>query len=449
MTGHDDFERTLARWFEADALSPAPAGALDRAIDATRRRRPRAAWLAGPASRWVGETQPAGSSSGARTLARSGLRWSTALILLMATLALLGGVVAVGARLTEHSVPTGGLGRLAYELDGDIYLADPDGRDPIRIADGQPGDGPAECGVLQGPTWSPDGRYLAYRSAWGKGCAPTVYISDAQGNAVASWAAGVGWDAAWAPDARRLVAWGAADGTIEIRGVDGVLQAELHLPEGFCVCGDYDPFWAHDGTAILLKMAQEAPHTQYWRLPIAGGSPSPLLDGVDATPICCLAYSSDGAKAAFWSGRADTVNENLAESRFVVTSAQDMTSALWSVKARGIGGPTWSPAGDRIAVTIVRDGASTGDEGGPVGVRIEDLQLLDVTRGEVTTLATVPQPGGISPLAFSPDGDRILFSRSDATDRHSLWSIGTDGSDARLLVTGTATGDWQPSPVRP
>jgi len=46
MIGHDDFDRTLADWFEADARSPVPAGGLDRVIDATRRRRPRPAWLA-------------------------------------------------------------------------------------------------------------------------------------------------------------------------------------------------------------------------------------------------------------------------------------------------------------------------------------------------------------------------------------------------------------------
>ena len=43
MTGHDDFNRTLADWFDADALSPTPAGGLERVIDASRRRKPRPA----------------------------------------------------------------------------------------------------------------------------------------------------------------------------------------------------------------------------------------------------------------------------------------------------------------------------------------------------------------------------------------------------------------------
>ena len=82
MTGHDDFDRTLADWLEADALSPAPAGDLDRVLDATRRRRPRPGWLAGLGSGWVGEPPAAGSIFGVGSLARTGMRWRTAVILL-------------------------------------------------------------------------------------------------------------------------------------------------------------------------------------------------------------------------------------------------------------------------------------------------------------------------------------------------------------------------------
>ena len=39
------------------------------------------------------------------------------------------------APLPTAPVP-GSLGRLAYEIDGDIYVADADGSNPVRIADG-------------------------------------------------------------------------------------------------------------------------------------------------------------------------------------------------------------------------------------------------------------------------------------------------------------------------
>ena len=54
------------------------------------------------------------------------------------------------------------MGPLAYALDGDIYVADPDGSNTVRIADARPAE---DCTVIgeywaEGPMWSPDGWYL-------------------------------------------------------------------------------------------------------------------------------------------------------------------------------------------------------------------------------------------------------------------------------------------------
>jgi len=63
MTARDDFDRTLADWLDAEAVSPIPLGGLDQALDATRRRSPRAAWLARVGGHWMG-----GPGSSAREL---------------------------------------------------------------------------------------------------------------------------------------------------------------------------------------------------------------------------------------------------------------------------------------------------------------------------------------------------------------------------------------------
>ena len=57
------------------------------------------------------------------------------------------------------------LGTLAYELDGDIYVADPDGSNAVKIADGVSAEDCAGAPGYwaEGSIWSPDGRYLAYR----------------------------------------------------------------------------------------------------------------------------------------------------------------------------------------------------------------------------------------------------------------------------------------------
>jgi Tol biopolymer transport system component len=47
-------------------------------------------------------------------------------------------------------------------------------------------------------------------------------------------------------------------------------------------------------------------------------------------------------------------------------------------------------------------------------------------------------------IEFSPDGDRILFSKTEdqGTGANSLWSVKVDGSNLRRLVAGTDLGDW-------
>jgi TolB protein len=92
--------------------------------------------------------------------------------------------------------------------------------------------------------------------------------------------------------------------------------------------------------------------------------------------------------------------------------------------------PLWSPTGDRIAFVsfVSRPYMSNGQ-----------LRLLDVATGTVTLLAE--SEDSLSVIDFSPEGDRILFSRTE-DGVSSLWSINADGSDLRRLVGGTVWGDW-------
>ena len=98
----------------------------------------------------------------------------------------------------------------------------------------------------------------------------------------------------------------------------------------------------------------------------------------------------------------------------------------------------WSPTGDRIAFH--------GGPDRPSDRPSDEILVVDVASGSVTSLASARAGGLIYVLAFSADGDRILIERQDATNLHegSLWSVNADGSNARLLVTGTGWGDWRP-----
>lgn len=74
---------------------------------------------------------------------------------------------------------------------------------------------------------------------------------------------------------------------------------------------------------------------------------------------------------------------------------------------------------------------------------MSDLRLVDVATGAVTSLRVGRGTDALYVIAYSPEGDWILFSRADASDARSVWVVRTDGSDARQLVTASDEGDWQ------
>jgi Tol biopolymer transport system component len=433
MTGRDDFDRALIDWFEADAQSPVTAGDLDHVVDATRRRRPRPAWLAGPGSDWVGDTPAAATRSRAFSLDWPARRLSAALLLLLVALALVGGAILVGARLVQPSpLPRSHLGHLAFELDGDIYVADWDGNNRVRIADGAP-DGTNECHSfgIEGSMWSFDGRHLAYRSAWSDVCRGTVYIGDREGHAVASFP-GTGWRVSWSPDSTRVATWVEWSQTIGIYGIDGVRQVLLTLPHGYVVSGDVDPVWSPDGTSVLIFLgpASDPPSASVWELPIDGGTPRQMPTD-DPRSGYWVSYSRDGARVAVFD-HSDRVSANFP----LVVAAADGTQRRVLIETeigRPEWPPLWSPAGDLIAFSWNREiGSDTASS--------DDLRVVDPSSGHVTTLTSARS---MRPLSFSPEGDRILFSRTDAADVPSLWSVHVDGSDVRLIVGGAGSGDWQ------
>ena len=218
---------------------------------------------------------------------------------------------------------------------------------------------------------------------------------------------GEGWDISWSPDSTRVAVWvDLPEGTIGVFGVDGERQALLTVPREMREAGDHDPVWFPDGESLLVPDVV---------VPIDGSTPyePPLAGPAEGT------YSPDGSRVAYPDRGSLVVAEADGSNPQVV-----FDDWVWN--------HAWSPTGDRIA--FISNG---------------QLRLLDVATGTVTLLAESEASDYPSVIDFSPEGDRILFSRTeDGAVYGSLWSVDADGSDPRRLVAGTAWGDWlSPGPT--
>ncbi len=299
-------------------------------------------------------------------------------------------------------------GALAYAVQGDIYVADPDGSNAVKIVDSAADEACTGAGAHwsnEVPSWSPDGKYLAFYHDCSTSEQENVMITDPHGNVVTEFPRDM-WGFEWSPDSTRVSVWGTWGREIAVYGIDGERQASLPLPRRMAPHYDSGPGeWMPDGSALLLYGV--------FVVPLDGSAPHDLSLGGQAT------YSPDGTRVALVEGKHITI--------------LDASGSLVSqVDGRLDGVDGWSPDGQHLV--SLSDGV---------------LNVVDAASGTVTVLtqSTAALSGGDKILGvrgFSPQGDRILYETGDgAGGATALWSIGVDGADARLLVAGTTQGEWR------
>ena len=279
---------------------------------------------------------------------------------------------------------------IAYSSDRggkfDIWVQPVSGGNPIQVTKGP--------GQNWQPDWSPDGKYIAYRSEAGDG---GIFVIPAFGGAGLERKIAIfGYQPRWSPDSSQVLFRAHFGGTgfnrFYVARLDGGPPREV-LAE-FLVqkkLSASSAEWYSDGKKITIWAADSSPTPAFWTIPIAGGP---------------------GVKLEIATG----VQMELEQASGDIGVGQQMGEYSF----------TWSHSGDAIYFERGYQGARN----------IWKLHVDPVTLRATSIDRLTTGPGPDTGAAVSKDGARLAFSAK--SQRIQTWLFPFDASAGQITGDGTA-----------
>ncbi len=296
----------------------------------------------------------------------------------------------------------------------EIYVMDNDGGNPQNLSNNRNDD--------RSPSWSPDGKRIAFASDRdGQDGRPAyeIYVMDADGGNLQNLSNNRNDDRSpsWSPDGKRIVFASDRDrGRADPHNIDiYVMDADGSNPQRLTENRNEDeyPSWSPDGKRIVFSAVRDGHFknnlditSEIYVMDADGGNEQRLTENRnnDWHP----SWSPDGKRIAFMADRkGDVVKFDIYVMDADGGDLQNLTNNRgWD------GSPSWSPDGERIAFVSDRAGGLNSE-----------IYVMDADGGNPQNLTNNPHsdtsPAWLnSPFSVSPAGKKFtIWGRLKQVDR--------------------------------
>ena len=283
------------------------------------------------------------------------------------------------------------------------------------------------------PTWSPDGRQIAFARYSGKMF--SIFVIPALGGTerrVYRGPASVGGGLSWSPDGRVLAFPQASDSDPTTSWLSMLFLADgsvrtLTMPPGGSL--DSLPSFSPDGTQLaFVRSLVAGVSNDVYVMSSSGGAVKRLT--FDHRPIMGIpAWTADGREIVFSSTRGGR-------------------DSLWRISASGgEPRPVAGPIGEGKWPSLPAKANELVYEEEVEKLDIWRLDLKDARHPQRPAVSLVSEKGNKMRPDFSPDGKKIAFE-SDRLGHWDIWACETDGSGCTQVTAlqGTAgRARWSPN----
>lgn len=220
----------------------------------------------------------------------------------------------------------------------ELYVMDYDGRNIRRVT--------ADRSICLSPSWSPDGKVLAYVSYRDRN--PDLFALNTETGRrwKLSGSEGLNISPAWSPSGKRLALAMSRDGGTEIYTMDkdgGDLERVTF--------GNFDnvsPSWAPNGREIVFTSGR-------------AGTPQLYIMGADGTDVRRITFDGSYNASPNWSPRGDRIVFSTQARGVFKIATINPDGSDFRVITNGPGSdenPAWSPSGRQIVFSSTREGKS-------------------------------------------------------------------------------------------